>query len=166
MWEADDLDEQRRRGVDRQPGMDVGLDGSEAQLVHHLDGGRHDAGGDDVAHRPGTVLDAREVHQQRLHGGRVRRELHAHLGGDAEHALAADEHSAQVVPIRLRVLTAEHRDGSVRQDDLHRQHVRRRDPFGETVRSARVVGHVAADGTRLLAARVGREVEAVGVDVA
>ena len=41
--------------------------------------------------------------------GRVRRELHAHLGRDAEHPLAADEHAAEVVPVGLRVLAAEHR---------------------------------------------------------
>ena len=40
----------------------------------------------------------------------------------------------------------------------------RRDALGEAVRPARVVGHVAADRARLLAARVGREVQAVGGD--
>ena len=39
-----------------------------------------------------------------------------------------------------------------------------RDALGEAVRPARVVGHVAADRARLLAARVGREVQPVGGD--
>ena len=57
--QPDDLDEQRRRRVDRQPGVDVRLDGLQAQLVHHLHRRRHDAGGDDGAHRRRAGLDRR-----------------------------------------------------------------------------------------------------------
>ena len=56
-----DLDEQDRRGVDREPGVDVLLDRARAQLVHHLERRRHDAGGDDRAHGLRAVLDAGEV---------------------------------------------------------------------------------------------------------
>ena len=40
--QPDDLDQQGGGGVDRQPGVDVGLDGLQAQLVHHLHRRRHD----------------------------------------------------------------------------------------------------------------------------
>ncbi len=95
--QPDDLDEQRRRRVDREPGVDVRLDRLQAQLIHHLDRGRHHAGGDDAAHGRGAVLDGVEVHQQRPHRRRVLGELDAHRGGDAEHPLAPDERAAQVV---------------------------------------------------------------------
>ena len=159
--QPDDLDEQRGGGVDGQPGVDVRLDGLQAQLVHHLHRRRHDAGGDDRAHgrRPG--LDRVEVHQHRADRRRVGRQAHAHLGRHAEHALAADEHAPQVEPGRLGVLAAEHGDGAVGQDDLEGEDVGVGDALGEAVRAAGVVGDVAADRARLLAARVGREVQPV-----
>jgi hypothetical protein len=121
--EADDLDQQRGRGVDRQPGVDVRLDRLQAELVHHLDRGRHHAGGDDAAHRLGAVLDVVEVHQKRAHRRRILCELDADRGGDAEHSLTADERTAQVVPDRLRILTAQHCQRPVWQHDFDGEHV-------------------------------------------
>ena len=122
---------------------------------------RDDTGGDHRAHRRGAVLDGPEVHQHRAHRRRVGRQPHADLGGDAEHALAADEDAAQVVADRLGILAAEHGDRAVGQDDLERQDVGVGDPLGQAVRSTGVVGHVAADRARLLAARIRGEVQPV-----
>ena len=83
---------------------------------------------------------------------------------DAEHPLAADERPAQVEAERLGVLAAEHGDRAVGQHDLEGDDVGVGDALGQAVRTARVVGDVAADRARLLAARVGREVQPVDGD--
>ena len=90
---------------------------------------------------------------------RERREPHRDPGGDAERALAADERAPQVVAGRLGVEAAEHRDLAVGQHDLEGEDVGAGHARGEAVRAARVVGDVAADRARLLARRVGGEVE-------
>ena len=61
----DAFDQQRGCCVGRQAGMEPGLDRDETELVHHLDGGRDDAIGDDVAHELSTVGDRVELHQHR-----------------------------------------------------------------------------------------------------
>ena len=114
----------------------------------------------------GAVLDGVEVHQHRADRRRVRGQPHADPRGDAEHPLAADEHPAQVVAGRLRVLAAEHGDRRRRASTTSTARMCGvRDALGEAVRAARVVGDVAADRARLLAARIGREVQAVLGDV-
>ncbi len=157
--QPDDLDEQRRRRIDREPGVDVGLDRLQAQLIHHLDRRRHHAGSDDAAHGRGAVLDGVEVHQQRPHRGRVLGELDAHGGRDPEHPLAPDERAAKVEPARLGILAAQHGERAVGKHDLDGEHVRGGDTLGQAVRTARVVGDVASDRARLLAARIGGEVQ-------
>jgi hypothetical protein len=140
--------------------VDVGLDHLDAQPVHHLQRGRHHPGGDDGAHCRRPVGDLGEVHQHRAHGGRVGGEAHAHLRGDAEHALAADERAAQVVAVGFGFLAAQNGDRAVGEDHLGTEDVRRGDTVGQAVRPAAVVGQVAADRTALLAARVRGEVQA------
>ena len=152
--------------VHRQAGVDVRLDRLQAKLVHHLQRRRHDAGGDDVAHRRRSVLDRPEVEQHRAHHRRVLGEPDADCRRNAAHPLAADERAAKVVAGRFGILAAEHRDVAVRQHHLDRDDVARRHPFGEAVRATRVVGDVAADRARLLTARVGREVQPELGDVA
>ena len=137
------------------------LDRVDHVARHHLQRGRNEAGGDDRAHARGRIVHRHEVDQQRAHRRRIGRQPHRDAGRDAERALAADEHAAEVVAGRLRVEPAEHHDSTVGQHDLDREHVRRRDAVGEAVRATRVVGDVAADRARLLARRVGREVQAV-----
>ena len=83
----------------------------------------------------------------------------------AAHPLAADERAAQVVPGRLGILAAEHGDAAIGQHHLDGEDVARCDPVGEAMRPTGVVRDVAADRARLLAARIGREVESVRRDV-
>ena len=100
-----------------------------------------------------------EVDEQRAQRRRIGREPHCDLRRDAERSLAADEHAAQVVAGGLGLEAAERRQRPVGQHDLDGEDVRRRDAVGEAVRPARVVGDVAADRARLLARRIGREVQ-------
>ena len=91
---------------------------------------------------------------------RVGREAHRDPGRDAHRAFRADEAAAQVVAGRVGLEPAEARDLAVGEHDVDREDVRRRDPFGEAVRTARVGADVAADRARLLRRRVGRVVQA------
>ncbi len=159
--QAVELHDEDRRGVGREAGVDVGLDGPGDGGVHHLQRGRHQAGGDDRAHRRRAVLHAVEVEEQRAHLRRVLREAHADAGGDAEHALAADEDAPQVEPRRLGVLPAEDGDRAVRQDHLDGEDVHGGHALRQAVGPAGVGRHVAADRAALLARRVGRVVHAV-----
>ena len=105
-------------------------------------------------------FDAAERQQQRAHRGRVLREPHGDARGDAQGALAAHEHPAQVEPGRLGVEAPEHGERAVGQHHLGRHDVGVGDAVGQAMGAAGVVGHVAADRARLLARRVGGEVEA------
>ena len=136
----------------------------EAESIHHLHRRRDDAGGDDVADGRGAGLDVVEIEQHRAHDRRILREAHADRRGDAAHPLAADERPAQVVTGRFGILAAEHCHGPVGQDDLEGDDVARGHTLGETVRPAGVVGDVASDRARLLAARIGSEVQMMAGD--
>ena len=159
--QPDHLDEQRRCLVDREAGVDELLDRLQAELVHHLDGGGHDAVGDDVAHELRTVGDVGEVEQ---HRGAPR-------AGSASAARtpwwrrrtclrcrrtrrAGRSRPVRVPRHRARVTEPSGSTTSTRVD------VGAGDAVGQAVRTAGVVGDVAADRARLLAARVGREVHA------
>ena len=82
----------------------------DRERVHHLDGGRDDARGDDVADRRRGVLDAAEADEHRLHRLGDADEPQRQLGGDAERPLAADERAEQVVAGVLRRRPAEVHD--------------------------------------------------------
>ena len=157
-----ELDDEDGRGVGREAGVDIGLDGARDGSVHHLERGGHETGGDDGADRRRAVLDPLEVQEQRAHDRRVLREADADAGGDAEHPLASDEHAAQVEPGRLGVLAAQDGDAPVRQHDLDGQDVHGRDTLGQAVRSAGVGGDVPAHRAALLAGGIRRVVHAVG----
>ena len=94
----------------------------------------------------------------RTAGGR-RQDAHARPRHDAERALAAHDHPAQVVAGRLGSLGADALERSVGHHDVEREHVGARDAVGQAVRAARVRVHVAADRRCLLARRVGGERE-------
>ena len=67
---------------------------------------------------------ALEVEQHRAHRGWRLGQLDADLGGDAEHALAADERAPQVEAARLGVLAADDDDLALREHDLEAEDVR------------------------------------------
>ena len=102
-----------------------------------------------------------EDRQQRLHRLGLGQQPDGDLGHDAEGPLRADHHATQVVAVSVSRLAADPLDRSVSQYDLKSEHMIGGHPVCETVRAARVLRHVAADRTCLLAGRIGRVVEAV-----
>ncbi len=143
------------------PGVDVVLDRPRDLGVHHLERGGHDPSGDDAAHGRGRVFHPREVGEQRSNGRRIGGQAYGDASGDPHRPLAADERSPKVVTRRVGLEAAQQREFTIGEHDLDGQHVRARDAVEEAVRPTRVVGHVATDRARLLARRVGREVQAV-----
>ena len=137
------------------------LGGLDRERVHHLDGGGHDARGDDVGHHVARRGDRREVGQQRLHGLGHPHQPHGDLRDDPERALRAEHHAAQVRPGLLAGVAADRHQRAVGQHDLGGQHVVGGEPVLEAVRAAGVLRDVAADRAHLLAGRVGRVVQPV-----
>ena len=107
------------------------------------------------------MVEFPEDRQQRLHRLGSGQQPDGNLGHDAERSLRADHHAAQVVTVPISRLAADPLDRSVGQDDLKSEHVIGGNPVCETVRTTRVLGHVAADRACLLAGGIGRVVEAV-----
>ena len=77
------------------------------------------------------------------------------LGHDAERPLAADHHAEQVVAPGVANRPSEPSDPAVRGDERRPEDVVRGEPVFQAVRSAGVLGDVAADGADLLRRRIG-----------
>jgi hypothetical protein len=158
-----ELDEQRRAGVERPPGVGHGLRGADREVVHHLDGARHDPRGDDVRDRvPGVAGGLEEGHERAHRLGRGH-DADGDLRRHAQRPLGADEDAAQVVAGEVELLAAQLLHGAVGQDDLKAADVVRGEAVLEAVRAAGVLGHVAADRAHDLRRRIGR-VEVRGRD--
>ena len=97
--DAVELDDQHRRRARRVAGVDCRLGGLNRQLVHHLDRGGEDPGGDHA--RDGSARGVRRVEagEQRLHDLRRAQDSQRHADGDAERPLRADDRTEQVVPL-------------------------------------------------------------------
>ena len=94
---AIDLAQQDSRGIGRVAGVHEVFGGAQGGVVHHLQTGRDDAGGDDVGHRLAGRFDVVECGQRDLRTLRHRQQLDGHLDDYAEHALGAGHQGQQVV---------------------------------------------------------------------
>ncbi len=126
----------------------------DGQRVHHLDGGGHDAGRDDVGYRAAALAGGGVRGQQRMHHLGQRHQLDHDLGHDAERAFRAGERAKQVVAGGHAGAIAQPGQFPARRDDLQAHHVIHGEAVLEAVRPAGVLGHVAADRTDHLARRV------------
>ena len=148
-------------GVHGQTGIDVALYSNQTQLIHHLYRGRNDPGRNNVTDQSCSVIYLGEVHEQRCHMGRIGGEAHTDCGSDTHHALTADKDAAEVQSRRFRVLSTKDRDAAIRENNFEGQNVRGSDTLGQTVRTTRIVGHIAPDGADLLTAGIGSEMKAM-----
>ena len=154
--------QQDRLGIQVVAGLDEGLDRGGGRLVHHLEAGRDDAGGDDGGHRIAGLLHVVEAgHDHLCHLG-LGRELDRDLGDDGEQALGAGHQRQQVVARRIEGVVAELDHLAGHGHAAHAQHVVHGQAVLEAMHAARVLGDIAADGAGDLRAGVGRIVEAVG----
>ena len=104
---AVELDDQHRAGAVGVVAVHGRLGGLDRQRVHHLDRGRHDAGGDDRRGRGAGLVGGLEADQQRAHLLGQPDQPDGHRGDDAERALGADDGAEQVVAGAVRRRAAE-----------------------------------------------------------
>ena len=159
--QAFDFDDQYRFGIAGKTNRRAGLNGFDGRSVDHLQRCWNDS-------RPSDIDDGlrRPVHlikncQQRADGFSSAHEPDDCLGNDSHRPFGADEYAAKIVAGRVGHFTAEPKDLSVIEHHFHAENVIRRYAIGKRVRAAGIIGHVAADGTGCLAARVRRIEEAV-----
>ena len=136
----------------------------DRRLVHHLEPGGNDPGGDDRAHTGAGGCVVGEAEQQRAHRGGLGENTYRHLGDHAEQPLRAGHHAEQVVALGIEVLAAEAEHLAVHQHHLDAEQVVGGEPVLEAVHAAGVLRHIAADRAGDLAGGVRGVIEPVGAD--
>ena len=119
---------------------------------------------DDPGDAIAGLLGRRETHQHGARAFRLAQDAHRHLGDDAEQPLRAGHDAEQIIAAAVEVLAADAHDLAGHQHDLETQHIVAGDPVFEAMHAAGIFRHIAADGAGDLRGRVGRIVEAGGLD--
>ena len=89
-------------------------------------------------------------------------QLDGDLGGHGQHAFAAHQHGQQVVAGGVQRIAAKFNGLAFNREALDLEHVVHRQPVLEAVHTARVFGHIAANGAGDLAGGVGGVIQVVG----
>ena len=142
-------------------GAQIVVDRLNAEAIHHLHSSRQNAGDGDAPHRFGGRLHRGEIGQQHRHTGRRPQQTQGDGRGDAEGALTADEHAAQVELGGFGQAAAQGGDGAIGKHHLHRQHVVAGNAVLQAVHPTGVLGHIAADAAHHLAGGIGGVVKTV-----
>ena len=138
------------------------LDRADADLVEELERDREDAGGQHPRHRAGGVGEIGEVGHADTGGLGRGHQPQRQLGHHRERALAAAQQAPQVIARDVLHEPPAAADDLARgQHRLDAEHVVARDPVLQRAQAARALRDVPADGRDRLAARVGREQEAL-----
>ena len=125
--------------------MHGGFGRVDRQPIHHLDGRRHDAAGDDRRHRVARRVDRREPRKQREHRFWTPEQAQRRLRDDGERAFRADEDAEQIEAGRVERGAADVDELAVGQHGLDAEHVVDGEAVLQAVRAAGVLGDVAAD---------------------
>ena len=160
--DAVELNHQRGGCVERVAGAGRLLTRFDRQRVEHLDGGRDDAGRDDVADRVARLLGVGEVGDQRADRLGLAQQPHGDLGDDADGAFRADDQGAQVRPDLVQRVAAQGDHAAVGAHHREPEDMVCGEAILQAVRAARVLRHVAPDSADDLARRVGSVVQLVG----
>ena len=142
-----------------------GFGGDDGERIHHLDGGGHDARGDDGRDRVARLFVGRERREEGARGFGLAQDAQHHFGHDPEQPLAADDHAEQVVTWLIERRAADGDDLAVGEDHANAEDMIDGEAVLEAVRAAAVLGDVAADGADALRRGIGRVVPAIGSDV-
>ena len=118
------------------------------RLVHHLQTGGNDAGGDDRGHGVAGLADVVERREDHAGGLRLGYELHRHLGRDGEHPLGAGHEREEIVAGRIERLGAELHRRALDREAAYPENVVHGEPVLQAVHAAGVLGDVAADRAR------------------
>ena len=156
--------EQQRRGVGGQAHLAVRLHGPDGEIVHELQGGRHDPGRDDGRHRLGGRLDFIEDGDHRFPVGRQGDQFEDDLLEHPQGPLGADHEGRQVVPGgAFDGPRAGLDDIAVHVEKLQAHDIVPGHAVFESPEPAGVLRHVAPQGGNRLAARIRRIEEPFGL---
>ncbi len=131
-------------------------------LVHHLQPGGDDAGGDHRSHRIARFAQVVKAGHDAAGQLGLGHQLDSDLGGHCQHALAADHHAHQVVAGRIKRVATKLDGLAFHGEAAHLEHVVERQTVFQAVHAARVLGHVAANRAGNLAAGVRRVIQPIG----
>jgi len=134
---------------------------AERPAVEHFAGGRSDGAGGDVNDGFRGIVHRIKYGKKGFDGFGLAGELYCDFGNQGKSAFGADEEASQVVTGRVSLRVANTNDFAVGKNEFECGDVIGGDAVSERVGTARVFGHVAADGAGFLAGGIGREIEAV-----
>ena len=122
--------------------------------IHHLQRRRNDPRRDDVGHGPGGIRHVVVNRQKRHYRLGRRKNPHDQFGYDTERPLAADQQPAKVITRRIPGRPANPHNLATGKDQGHPKHVICGHAVFQAVRAARVLPHVPAQRSDLLAGRI------------
>ena len=155
------LAEQDGRGLHRIARVDEVLGGADGEVVHHLEPAGDDAAGDDVAHRTAGLVDIGEACHQHLGRLGAGQQTHRDFRDHAQHAFGACHQRQQVQSGGIEAVGADRHRLALDGQHLELEQVVHGEAVLETVHTAGILGHVAADGAGDLRGGVRRVVEPV-----
>ena len=135
--------------------VDGGFGGLNGEIVHHLDGGREHACGDDAADGGASFIGAGKSGEKSVHTFGTLDDAENNFCGDAKSAFRTDEDAAEVVAGRVERFAAEMDERAVGENDLEAEDVRGGESIFEAVRAAGIFRDVAADAADGLRRRIG-----------
>ena len=151
---AIELDEQKAAAIGI-IGMDGSLGSMNGEVVHHFDGGREHACGNDTADGGASFVSGRK-------GGEKRSDAFGTLGdaeddfcGDAKSAFRADKDACQIVSGRVESFSAEVNEGAVRENDFKAEDMSGGETVFQAMRAPRIFRDVSADSANGLRRRIG-----------
>ena len=139
--------QQQGLAVERVAGVDEGLGSLDGEAVHHLQAGRDDPGGDDVAHRGTGLGHVVERGQHHLRALGSRQQLDRDFGDHRQHALGSGHQRQQVVARTVERVAADFKQFAGDGPGAQLEDVVYGETVFQAVHAARVFRHVAADRT-------------------
>jgi hypothetical protein len=154
--------EQDGGGVHVVTGFRERLDGADRRLVHHLQPGGNNAGGDDRGDRVAGFRHVVERGDDDLRELGLRRQFDRDLGDHREHAFRAVHQRQEVVAGRVRRARSDLERFAGGRQRAHGEHVMHGQAVLQAMHAARVFGDVAAQRAGDLRRRIGRVIEPEG----
>ena len=154
---AFDFEEEDGGRIEGETGVDVVFDDAERPTVEHFTGGGSDAASGDVGDGFRGIVDAVENGEKGFDRFGLAGEFDGDFGDQSECAFRTDEQTGEIVAGIVSLFAANADDCAVGKNEFERGDVIGGDAVGERVWAARIFGHVATDGGRFLARRIGGE---------
>ena len=149
------LNEQDGRSIHGKAGVGSLFHHPEHHAIQHFDGDRDDGARGNLGYRGPATLDIIVDGQDSLDHLRLAHEAHDHFSDQRQGAFRAGQQAGQVVARQFCFLTSGCHNGAIRHHELQTQDVVGSHAVGQRVRTAGVLGHIAAHGAGALAGGIG-----------